>query len=104
MKRLFFIVLLIVIIANIPIIGYFFSEDYTYSNLDGSFKYNEENGKGKSYAGCFLKYGEFLCANPNKQQGDNNLYRTFTFKPWRFWEWREMIFHSDRFMLPYKKP
>lgn len=21
-------------------------------------------------------------------------------KPWRFWEWRQMIFHSDRFKNP----
>jgi hypothetical protein len=27
-----------------------------------------------------------------------------TIKPWRFWEWREYIFHSDRFSLPYKAP
>jgi hypothetical protein len=51
-----------------------------------------------------MSYGYFLCQHPEKDQGDNRLYRTFTIKPWYFWEWYQMIFHSERFALPYKKP
>ncbi|MCX2573206.1 hypothetical protein [Pedobacter sandarakinus] len=30
---------------------------------------------------------------------DKTLYRTFTLKTWRFWEWGEWLIHRDRFML-----
>jgi hypothetical protein len=102
MKSTIIVLLAIILVANLPFWDFFLQEDYTYSNVDGSFTYNEEAGKGKSYWGCQRLYGYFLCQHPEKDQGDNNLYRTFTIKPWRFWEWREMIFHSDRFRLPYK--
>ncbi len=96
--------LLFVLIANLPFWDFFFQEQYTYTNIDGSFRYNEENGKGNSFNNCLLMYGAFLCKHPDKNAGDITLYRTFTIKPWRFWEWRQMIFHSDRFFLPYKAP
>ena len=32
---------------------------------------------------------------------NKTLYRTFTIKPWRFWEWYQMIFHHTRFGLTY---
>ena len=45
-----------------------------------------------------------MSRNPDKDLGDNHLFRTFTIKPWRFWQWGDMLFHSDRFRLPYKAP
>lgn len=101
MRKIIFITIAIVIISNLPLWGFFWSENYTYSNSDLSFIYNEESGKGQSYRSCLISYGRFLCQHPEKDQGDNRLYRNFTIKPWRFWEWREMIFHCDRFSLPY---
>lgn len=102
MKRTIIIISIIILISNLPFWDFFLQENYTYSNRDGSFTYSEEAGKGKSFWGCQRLYGYFLCQHPDKDQGDNNLYRTFTIKPWRFWEWREMIFHHERFSLTYK--
>jgi hypothetical protein len=102
-NKLFIAALIFLILSNLPIFDFLLQEDYTYSNVDKTFTYSEEGGKGKSYAGCQRLYGYFLCEHPGNDQGDNRLYRTFTIKPWRFWEWRQMIFHSERFMLPYKK-
>ncbi|MDB4921832.1 hypothetical protein [Mucilaginibacter sp.] len=93
-----------ILFSNVPFISFLFEENYAYSNADSSFIYNEEAGKGKSFSGCQRLYGYFLCQHPEKDHGDNKLYRTFTIKPWRFWEWREMIFHSERFGLPYLQP
>lgn len=76
-------------------------ENYTYSNADRSFTYSEEGGKGFTYESTVRAHAVFLCRNPEKDKGDNRLYRSFTFKPWHFWEWSEMIFHSERFFLPY---
>jgi len=100
-KKIIYIIVIAICISNLPIFNFFAQEDFTYSNADRSFTYSEEGGKGKSFWGCQRKYGYFLCQHPDKDQGDNNLYRTFTIKPWRFWEWYQMIFHHDRFSLPY---
>ncbi|WP_419699068.1 hypothetical protein [Mucilaginibacter sp. NFX135] len=104
MKKIILIITVIIIGSNLPFFSFFLEENYTYSNKDGSFTYSEESGKGKSYWGCQRLYGYFLCQHPEKNTGDIRLYRTFTIKPWRFWEWRQMIFHSERFLLPYQTP
>lgn len=106
MKRKGLIIIITVIfLSNLPIFDYFTLENFTYRNIDGSFTYSEEANKGgRSYAFCQFKYGHFLCQHPEKDIGDNNLYRTFTIKPWYFWEWHEFIFHSERFRLPYLDP
>jgi hypothetical protein len=105
MKKTFLIGLAaIVIVSNLPLFSFFFQENYTYRNFDNSFTYSEEGGKGMSFKTCLMRYGYFLCQHPEKDLGDNRLYRTFTIKPWRFWQWGDMIFHSDRFRLPYKAP
>ncbi len=104
MKKTFIIIGVIILVSNLPLWDFFLQENYTYSNADGSFTYSEEAGKGFSFTACLMTYGGFLCRHPEKDRGDNNLYRTFTIRPWRFWEWREMIFHSERFRLPYKAP
>ena len=100
-KRIILIISIIIVVTNLTSFSFFLKEDYTYRNADGSFTYSEEGGKGKSYWGCQRTYGYFLCQHPEKDQGDNKLYRTFTIKPWRFWEGYEMVFHHDRFKLPY---
>jgi hypothetical protein len=105
MKKIILITLAIIIIgSNLPFFSFFLEENYTYSNKDGSFTYSEEGGKGISFRSCMISYGYFLCQHPEKNTGDIRLYRTFTVKPWRFWEWRQMIFHSERFLLPYQTP
>jgi len=101
MKKALIVIGVIILVSNLPFFKFFLSEDFSYGNKDGSFYYNEESGKGQSYRSCLISYGYFLCQHPEKDQGDNKLYRTFTIKPRRFWEWGEMIFHSDRYTLPY---
>jgi hypothetical protein len=106
MKRvkIFWILLTLIVFVNLPLWDLFIGRDYTYSNIDGSFTYQENTGKGSGYISAERSYTSFLCQHPDKDKGNNNLYRTFTIQPWRFWEWRQMIFHSDRFFLPYKAP
>ncbi len=102
MKKTIITIVVIIIISNLPFFSYFTTENYTYQNIDNSFTYDENSGKGLDYISVVKSYTIFLCQNPVKDQGDNRLFRTFTIKPWRFWEWREMLFHSERFALPYK--
>jgi len=101
MKKKILIVLILIIVVNLPFFNFFTSENYTYKNVDGSFSCSEEGDKGNSFKSCLISYGYFLCQHPEKDQGDNKLYRTFTIQPWKFWLWRQYIFHSDRFSLPY---
>jgi hypothetical protein len=95
---------LIIFISNFSPVNYFLIDDYTYSNIDGSFKFSEEGGKGLNYTNVVRNYAIFLCQHPEKDQGDNRLFRTFTLKPWRFWEWSQWIFRNERFLLPYLEP
>ena len=105
MKRKIFLTIFIgIVLINLPIFDFYTKEAFSYTNSDGSFNYTEESGAGDSYTLGQRKYGHFLCQHPDKDQGDNRLYRTFTIKPWYFWEWRQFIFHSERFGLPYKDP
>ncbi|PTR00074.1 hypothetical protein C8P68_102906 [Mucilaginibacter yixingensis] len=96
--------LIIYLLTNYTPISYLLKEDYTYSNVDGSYTDSEEGGKGNTYETVIRRYATFLCRHPDKDTGDNHLYRTFTIKPWCIWEWHDMIFHSERFWLPYKRP
>ncbi|QEM02611.1 hypothetical protein DIU31_003415 [Mucilaginibacter rubeus] len=102
MKKTLIIIVAILLISNLPIFNFFVQENYQYQNFDSSFTYSEESGKGKSFIGCIRTYGHFLCEHPEKDKGDNWLYRTFAIKPWRFWEWSQMLF-SERYRLPYKE-
>jgi hypothetical protein len=101
-RKILIVICMILLITNLPIFNFFLAENYKYSNKDGSFTYGEEGGKGQSFQSCLINYGAFLCKNPEKDQGDNRLYRNFTIKPWLFWEWSEMLF-SERYSLPYKE-
>ncbi|MDP9078824.1 MAG: hypothetical protein M3O71_15450 [Bacteroidota bacterium] len=100
-KKVLLIIILLIVVINLPFWNFVIQSNYSYSNIDGSFTYNEEGAKGKTFWGCQRFYGYFLCQHPDKDTGDNRLYRTFTINPWEFWQWREMIFHSERFSLPY---
>jgi hypothetical protein len=98
-KRWLVIVVIIIIISNLPPINYFFQECYTYQNNDGSFKYTEDSEKGLDYEVGQIRWNRFQkcnSVNPNK-----TLYRTFTLKPWRFWEWWNMLSNAKRFDYPY---
>ena len=73
MKKILIIIVAIVVISNLPLFNFFFQENYTYSNIDGSFYYNEEGGKGKSFDGCQRKYAYFLETHPDIK--DKTLYK-----------------------------
>lgn len=92
------VIVSIVAISNLPPINYFWQEGYSYQNMDGSFTYTEQPGKALDYNVGKIRFERFQKLNPNKNQ---TLYRNFTLKPWRFWEWWQMIKHSERFTLPY---
>lgn len=94
--------LIVFLLFNYTPLNYILKEDYTYSNIDGSYTDSEEGGKGFDYETIVRRYATFMCKHPDKDLGDNRLFRTFTVKPWYIWEWHDMIFHSERFWLPYK--
>ncbi|MGN7988705.1 hypothetical protein ACTJKC_15255 [Pedobacter sp. 22226] len=92
------IIVSIVIITNLPPVNYFLEENYSYQNNDASFIYVEQPGKGLDYEVGQIRFKRFQKQNPDK---DQTLYRTFTLKPWKFWEWWQMLRHFERFKLPY---
>lgn len=92
------VIVSIVAISNLPPINYFWQESYSYQNKDGSFTYTEQPGKALDYNVGKIRFERFQKLNPNKNQ---TLCRNFTLKPWRFWEWWQMIKHFERFTLPY---
>lgn len=105
MKKFILIsIAIIIVISNLPIFHFIAQEQYSYSNYNGTFVFVEESGKGGNFKTCLMRYGYFLCQHPEKDQGDNRLFRTFTLKPWRFWEWHQWIFRNERFYLPYLEP
>lgn len=85
--------------TNCTIVGYLLKRNYSYSNYNGTFRYNEMKLKGFTYESRDRGYRHFLAQNPDIK--DQQLYRTFTLDPWRFWEWNEWFKHFDRFTLPY---
>jgi hypothetical protein len=102
MKKIIYpTIISILILANYSPVNLLLKENYAYTNIDGSFTFSEECGKGFDYESAIRSYAIFLCMHPAKDQGDNRLFRTFRFKPWYFWEWHDMVFDSGRFWLPY---
>jgi hypothetical protein len=89
----------IIIISNLPPISYFLQEEYHYRNKDASFQFYEQGGQTQDFDVAKARFESFK--NKNPQNKSDILYRTFTLKPWRFWEWWQMIRHFERFTLPY---
>lgn len=83
----------IIVFVNLPLWDFFLMEEYAYTNYDGSFFYSELSGSGLAIGE--RRYKVFLKEHPDKGKHDKNLYRTFTIRPWRFWQWREMIFTAS---------
>lgn len=92
--------LVIVVISNTPPAQFFLLENYGYRNQDASFTYTEEPGKALDFIVCERRWEHFKAENP--ENSNWTLYRTFTIKPWQFWEWWQYIAHTKRFTLPYK--
>jgi hypothetical protein len=103
LKYFLWILFVVYLLTNYTPLNYLLKEDYTYSNIDNTFNFSEEGGKGISYESVIRNYAVFLCRHPDKDRGDNRLFRTFSIKPWCVWEWNDLVFHSDRFRLPYKQ-
>ncbi len=82
---------------------YFFKEDYTYASYNGEFFCSEFYGQGSNLKTCQLNFKDHLTKHYNIK--DKTMYRIFTIKPWRFWQWYE-YFGKDkkRFSLPYRSP
>ena len=104
LKWLIIVVVVILLISNFTPISYILHENYTYSNYDGSFNGDEESGGTGAFKTVQYDYRDFLKVHPDKKAKDSTLYRTFTLKPWRFWQWSDYLFCPQRFGLPYKRP
>ncbi|MEO7215560.1 hypothetical protein [Mucilaginibacter sp.] len=102
MKTLIIILIAVVLLFNLTPLSYILKEDYTYSNYDMSFQFSEHGGAGYNFEMGRRRYKRFLEKNPEKAKTDRQLYRTFTIKPWRFWQWSDYLFSGERFKLPYK--
>jgi len=92
-------VAVIITLSNTPPIQYFFRESYHYQNRDGSFEFTEQGGPTQGFDVTKRRFEAFKTDNPSNP--NKTLYRTFIIKPWRFWEWWQMIFNHERFTLPY---
>jgi arylsulfatase A-like enzyme len=104
MKKKIIFLLSFLLLINLPplrwIINIFTTENYSYTNFNGSFTCSENYGKGGSYENCVLNYADYL--KMHAADKDRQLYRCFTLKPWRFWEWYKWIIEGrQRFSLPY---
>ncbi|WP_316846866.1 hypothetical protein [Pedobacter psychrodurus] len=89
----------VIIISNLPPISYLFQEKYHYQNKDRSFEFTEMGGPTQNFESALARFESYKRKNP--ENPNRTLYRTFTLKPWKFWEWWEMIAHSKRFRLPF---
>ena len=89
----------IIIISNLPPIYYFIGEDYLYQNKDGSFSFTEQPGTIQNYNVAKLRFESFKKDNP--YNSCKILYRTFYFKPWKFWEWFNMLKYMEKYNLEY---
>ena len=96
------VVIIILFIFNYTPISYLLKENYSYTNYDQTFKISEEAGKGFDFDVVKIRYERFLNDNSEQAKHSSQLYRTFTIKPWRIWQWHDYIFQNERFRLPYK--
>lgn len=103
-KWLVILIIAVILIANFTPVSYLLHENYTYSNHDGSFIDSEEAGGKPAFLTVTYNYRDFLKKHPDQKAKDSTLYRTFTIKPWRFWQWSDYLFCPQRFKLPYKQP
>lgn len=101
-KWITIIAVALILVGNFTPVSYLLHENYTYSNFDGSFIDSEEAGGKPAYLTVTYDFRDFLKKHPDKAQKDTTLYRTFTIKPWRFWQWSDFLFCPGRFKLPYK--
>jgi hypothetical protein len=70
--------------------------DLAYTNVNGSFTFEEMNFKARGFDMCEAKFIEYKKVHAN----DTVLYRITSKKFWRFWEYCDYLF-DERFQLPY---
>lgn len=92
------IIAVTIIIANMPPVTYFLQEDYHYQNKDATFEFTETSNFRDVNVGK-KQFESYILKNPNNP--NKTLYRTFTLKLWRFWEWWQMLSHYERWLLPF---
>ncbi|WP_421940597.1 hypothetical protein [Pedobacter sp.] len=98
-KKILLIAIFIIVISNLPPVYYFIGENYHYQNYDGSFSFTEQPGTGQNFTVAKAMFKDFI--RDKKQIKQDVLFRTFTIKPWKFWEWWQMVNGFDRFKLAY---
>jgi hypothetical protein len=91
-------VIFLLVIVNVPPINFLLGyDDCRYSNLDGTFTFEEMNSNNRNYAMAKYKFGEFKKSTTN----DTILYRLCPINPLLVWKYGEYIF-SEKYHLPYK--
>lgn len=91
--------LAIIILSNTPPAQFFLLPTYGYQNKDRSFTYSEEPGKGMDLEAGMIQFEGWKKQNPDNP--NHILYRTFSIRPWQFWEWWQYVANAQRFRLPY---
>jgi len=98
-QTIIWILLIVLVVISTPPAQLILQENYNYRNQAGTFQCGEYSGKGSSFEGCTNAYYLFLTDHP--KQSNVTLYRTFTIKWWWPWNWYQLLFHNQRFRLPY---
>ncbi|PWS26177.1 hypothetical protein DHW03_15390 [Pedobacter yonginense] len=98
-NKILLIIIGIIFISNLPPVYYFLGEEYHYQNFDASFEFTEQPGTTQNFYMASRRFESFKERNPNNI--NQTLYRTFTIKPWKFWEWWSMISKGKRFKCQY---
>lgn len=87
------------LLCQFTVLGLFTKPAYSDCNASRAFRFTEE--AGADLLDCERAYGYFLCGHPELDKGDSRLFRTFTVEPWKFWQWRQLLLHGERYGLPY---
>ncbi|WP_124559047.1 hypothetical protein [Pedobacter sp. KBW01] len=101
-SRMIMITICLIAISNTPPVQFFTLDNYHYQNADKSFSYTEFPGKGLDFETGMIRWNRFLKAHPNTPH--STLYRTFSINPLKFWEWWQLIAHTQRYRLAYISP
>jgi hypothetical protein len=98
MKKVLLLFVIIICIINLPPVKWMAGpDDVYYSNVDGSFTFNEYNTSGRDYELCLRNFQVFK----ETENHDTTLYRITPKNILKIWRWGDYL-TKDKYKLPYK--